>query len=656
MPKKIVFVVGCFLIFCILLLFYLKVSNETLTKAPTENATRNYKNQALAATFNDDVELTNKDKATALDCSLYLEAELFTVESREHYLNVIESTYKSYYDERLDEQVVDIISLRTGIGASLGRYLLNGREHPVGNPKFYSGKITEYSSRIIVSVNDFLEHRNIYKFVSAISTDSFSSNTVFYIKGEPHFLLGRLINSGIVNYNDIALLLEHGASVFLSDLVSATKIGLDVDTVSMMHAESRIVASSPIEHNGRKLSLLNYAIAYGHYELALYWLSAGSPVEPDKFALNGLDILVKYREEFTDEEIVDLSSQMLKAGFSPNSSKRRLELSKILSAAGIGQYNKLLQIAKKEPFQKEQSEIAAIMEREFYKSLIGERGIDTLCLSFIGRNVIEYALKRQKEEKPLAEEKHSVNSAVDVESNQVVSQTHSKSEAFQSIFDKQIHERKSLESLNIDAQTVKEELSNLREEHEEIASVYEIIKLAMNERWDEAFSAINKLNPATRKELYPALIDVAVSQKHNVTVVISLVELGGKPNESSILNIVKANNVEAAQYLLDKGLFINYLDPLGKGALAYSVEYKNLEIFHFLLENGVQVVDTTLGYDALDYALMDYDPHIYKDSFIRHLLFAGIEVEISHKQWLERLADTDLESYSHLINKYPILK
>lgn len=116
-----------------------------------------------------------------------------------------------------------------------------------------------------------------------------------------------------------------------------------------------------------------------------------------------------------------------------------------------------------------------------------------------------------------------------------------------------------------------------------------------------------------------------------------------------------SDGAELAKSLLPFGLDLNSKDDFGYSAVVNSVLNRSPNLLGMLIEQGVSVNESTLGFDALDFALRDFSVKKKNAFYIEILIKAGAKIAVSHKQWVEEKFHTDLESYSYLVNHYPEL-
>jgi hypothetical protein len=79
-------------------------------------------------------------------------------------------------------------------------------------------------------------------------------------------------------------------------------------------------------------------------------------------------------------------------------------------------------------------------------------------------------------------------------------------------------------------------------------------------------------------------------------------------------------------------------------------------MLNFLFEQGVEIDSDSLGFDALDIALQQFDLQTTKMKFVSRLMLAGAKVELSHKQIVDNMKINNIPAYVKLTSTYSELK
>ncbi|MCJ8272100.1 MAG: hypothetical protein MJK04_22225, partial [Psychrosphaera sp.] len=279
------------------------------------------------------------------------------------------------------------------------------------------------------------------------------------------------------------------------------------------------------------------------------------------------------------------------------------------------------------------------------------------CFKQLGKELTVYALKVIPSQKQPAK---PPKPAKEVETQSVLDALQTEQEAIaylgdaQSVGNKQAIEqfRKKKQQAMLDKYL--KQIENSASEQRLQATIKEIYELAYAGKWREAVTMSAQLE-IEQKEIYSALLMIAISTDADFAIVKSLLGQGGELSPNTISDLIKKNHVELTKALLPYGLDIGYVE-LDYSVLARSVEYRALDMLKFLISQDVPMDSDYYGFDALDVALKQFDLKKEGLAYVAALIEAGARVELSHQQIVERMSITDMQAYLTLISTYNELK
>ena len=182
--------------------------------------------------------------------------------------------------------------------------------------------------------------------------------------------------------------------------------------------------------------------------------------------------------------------------------------------------------------------------------------------------------------------------------------------------------------------------------------------------WDAALALAGQ-NPYG----YWAVLLVALGSNPSADALLAIVERnGGRLPEEAILDLAQNDRGEPtnmARLLEPYGLDAGYVDAEGRNAWSVLAKggwegARTVAFAEFLRAQAVPVKATAFGLDALDIVLLRLlkTPPISRETARMARLFinAGAEVELSHRQLVEAIADANAEAYRILVEAVPELR
>ena len=167
---------------------------------------------------------------------------------------------------------------------------------------------------------------------------------------------------------------------------------------------------------------------------------------------------------------------------------------------------------------------------------------------------------------------------------------------------------------------------------------------------------------------YEILLLLALNSNPSADALLAMVErAGGKLPEHAILDLVRNSSgqrTNMARLLAPYGLDAGFVDAEGGNAWSVLAEEgwdgeRTLAFAEFLRAQAVPVKATAFGLDALDIVLLRLlrVPRIPGETARMARLFidAGAEVELSHRQLVQAIADANANAYQALVDAVPEL-
>lgn len=567
-----------------------------------------------------------------------------------------------------NEYFIDYIAFNSGIGARNGRLMRDGYRASPKKPLYYEGDAFLAMSKEEAVASQFINNKNVFQLQQYLDSNPEFSRTYFAGEKHPVFFIGNLIEKDTKKRNElINLALDTNIEPTYADLAMATKDNIDLYLVEKMHRKSYLTANKILSAFGYKYSLATIAIAANNFELSIYWINEGSPLEPDEFALNALDLLFKYNKNFKKEEVLTLSKLMLEKGVYPNHSKTVESLKNIYSKDEFHLYeNNLKQTFKLSEFEKLQADkIIFQMQSEIIEEVVSFDPYSSsihpchgeLSKLILKKVAIHHRTKKQETPKKIAPQNISQKQDKLIEKAKLIYSNEEDIERFldpdNTIEGKSLVEHYRKQEISKKAREAREN-NNLDEQFGDIASLEDAIELAKQGRWGEAEKLLISLG-VNRSEALSILLSIALNTNASKDIIIQFMEEGASLQENAISILIARDDATLANALLPYGLNINYIDLLHYTPVINSVRLKAPNMLAFLIKNGSIINTNWSGFDALDFALQQFDIKVTKGYYVDTLLKSGANIEPSHKQWVEGKQSLDFDSYIYLISHYPEL-
>lgn len=202
----------------------------------------------------------------------------------------------------------------------------------------------------------------------------------------------------------------------------------------------------------------------------------------------------------------------------------------------------------------------------------------------------------------------------------------------------------------------------------------DVIDALAKGRWGEAIAMVDELAMA---ELYGSLLSTALSHGAEFEVIEALIERnGGALPPDAILMLASSKSEEAVEVLNELrsqyGLDIHFVNDYGMNAVSevtgnYWDTQTNLVVvdelvarwLKYLANNSVTMKPSEVGLDPLDTVLLEMLRRPFTNRpgvrVARFLIDHGALIELSHRELVEQIAQTDFSGYRHLVSEVPEL-
>lgn len=590
---------------------------------------------------------TSKD----IDCISFIETPIGSFEKKKaveiiDFLNELQNDYVS-------EDIIDMISLNSGIGLFNGRKLRHNFTIEYDKFPYYIGTLVKASKKEHEYLELLLNLNNTSKIIKAIEDQKVETQSLYQGKRHLVSLLGYFMESNFPEKNIIINKILHiHEEIFFSDIVIATKENLPIDIINKLYEQSNHSASKTFGERLVRHSLSTLALELGNYKLFKFWHEHGSSLTPDPFAPSPLDILIKNIDKFNKKEVNDLFKIFAKFNIKIRNKKTLSALNFILSKDDILQYKNILNITTHKVKFNEMKTAIILIDKLHAIILDGIVSFDLngkekhSCFNTLGRlityNIFNYIKKTD-----------SLYTPKQVKKNKIIKKTiklYDKTEEIES----HLNQYNGLDRKYLSLEYRKDNISRLIEKHDidqtingDISiTLSEIYRLAQLEQWDKAINLANDKIINTQEAINTLLI-IAFSTDAEFEIIQRLIDKGAELPQNLMFSLIAKDNIELTIKLKDYGIKLNFVDPLGNTSLMLAVKYKAFKMFNYLIEQGISINNTKDEFDALDIALIEYLPN--DTYYIEQLLIHGAEIKLSHKQLAKKIKQDDLPGYMQLL-------
>lgn len=578
-----------------------------------------------------------------------------------------------------DEFLLDNISIISRIGLFAGREMRDGYRINFKNPLFVTEQVKQASPDAKTLLRTLLNNNDYKELAQAVSSGKIPSNESYFGAAYRVFLIERILEAKLENAEHaIEPLLDEGVNVGYGDIIAAIRSDLSDKLVKKLFQHSRLNASTVLQKGTLFLSLTNIAIEQQRADLAQYFLEMGSPIAPDRFNHNALDLLAKHHDSLSPQQATTLFNAIYPVS---NTYHVRATPERLRNLLSDELKNKPLQAALPPELTALQSQQINQSVLTLYRvALTGIVAKSTLaqltdaCLAQHGQKVISKVMQadrnrrvEQAEQRKKAANQTPVTSA-DTQLNKlqaIQQQFTTPKEIEAALAPQQTLEQKRLvqryRSIEVEKKAKKilqeqasenQTTKNQAQQNEQL--MQQVYSLAQQNRWKEALQLLSKAEPL-EKEAATLLLSVAINTSADKAILLWLLNEGAQILPNAITGIVAIGDIDRAELLLKHGLDIHYIDPLNRNALFTAVTVNNIDMLRWLLRKGISLQPEQVGLDVLDHALLSYAQNRTQLAMLSAIIEAGITIETSHQEIVAGMVPNQLNRYTPLINLHPEL-
>lgn len=574
--------------------------------------------------------------------------------------------------------VVDRVFIASGVGLYPGRVFTS----PVAfrfQPEFAIDEAQIMDQTAQHKLNELLLENNVKGLKSFLETMKTKNTFVVPTKNEFQYLLGFLLLNFSETNAVVDAYLESNLVIKFPDLIVASQLGIELEYLSRLYEHSGLDAGQVLANYGVISSLVLESLKQRKYVQASYWMDMGSPVTPDSFHDNALDVLMKVAPEPVDEAWTTMVIDILETGSSPYWPASIKKLNNLLAPHEVGRYKGQIKRYQNN-MSTEQKRQAKSITQTLHQEILQKSNRFTVeplsdkCLGVVAKKLIaglvrfEFQTRREAREQRRQESKDKKLERKNIEQERIDAliaeaedKFSSKEEIEQFLGGEQLVENKRtvekyrLKTYVDDTKLLAQQFPQAEPIAEDVRETIDrIMELANEGKWEEAI-ALLKQQDIQPQQLLDTLMIVAIYSPPDLAIIRQLLDEGANIPEDAINWLARKNDVERAKLMLPYGLKLY----IRKGHLSSSIlaiKSKSFDILKFMLENGVSLDANDMGMDELDYALINYTRDVNGKRFINLLFEHGAKVENSHRQLVEDIQRKDFVAHANLIADWPQLR
>ena len=308
---------------------------------------------------------------------------------------------KAHYSQKVNaETVMDRIFIGSGVGLYRGRLLASNKNLKAA-PPFTDQDGIMIESTHQFTLNDIIADNDIGKMKWLFGEVNQQAPSV--IVGNQGFV--HLFGFLLINTNSQQQVIDGYLSANLPvtylDLVIASQLGVSTDNLNRLYQQSGLDASKRLKYLGTYTSLALESLKALKYQQAKFWLSLGSPMAPDSFHNNALDVLVINAPTDLDETWFDMAEYLLTQKLSPYWPANIKKLKSLVGDEIYARYQ-----AQLRPFQQgltnRQLQQAKIEIDKIHQQALASADItlqqtpaNSLCALYAGKYLVSIAMRKK---------------------------------------------------------------------------------------------------------------------------------------------------------------------------------------------------------------------------------------------------------------------
>ncbi|MFT4929786.1 MAG: hypothetical protein ACI8WB_005921, partial [Phenylobacterium sp.] len=446
----------------------------------------------------------------------------------------------------VSENVLDRVAIDTSIGLFRGRNLRHGSADDLKKPFYYEGEVFFAKPGVYLKLRKQLEAGEFSEIVKSVKAKVYDPNAYYVGKLKMAPLLSFILE--FAHDNQVVLideLIDSGIAVTYLDLVTVTRLNMPEATVNRLYLSSDLQADKLLKKFGKYTSLALLAIQANNTQLARYWINMGSPLQPDLFYDNGLDLLVKSSDGFSQAALDSLFEQMMLKGIVPYWPATYKKLAGIISPTLFNQYkNKLIKTTG--PLSLLQlKEVQSIVHRIHTNVLDGvvnfELGTqpEHQCFTRLAKKLTKFAMRKKPKKKPI-KHKPEIDNDEKIAKMTIAEQIAKAKNLFSKDQDIEawlaqeqgLENKQAVESFR--RQQTAELAKAFRQQFEGSSSfvqaqtsMTQMYQLANDGKWQEAVNMLNQLD-ITDEDAITTLLVLALNSKADFATIKQLLDKGAK--------------------------------------------------------------------------------------------------------------------------------
>jgi hypothetical protein len=656
-----------------LIVGYFIIGIKTVTDSPLTQNTSDKLEKTTVDLANQVIEIQDKTAPVAQECQTAFKVGHDRAAWQRSKMAMIESWLIGLDEQGVDEAILDEVAISSGIGLFVGRIIRSNAINTAIKPPYYTQEASMATPQEYALLNSKLKTGDFDGLAKAIFDKKLRASAYYPSATDTHFLFGYILDNDISHAKKVVdKLLDSDFLVQYSDLATATALNMPLELLKNLYSSSGLDANKILRRFGQYRSLAIIALDLNHVDLANFWIDQGSPLQPDPFDSNALDILGYNGSQLSQAERDTLFEKIAKVDVIPNWRSTFKDLQNQITPSIFKQYadkmNRQNTVLAPLALNKAQSLVHEIHQQVLTNAVDFE--LDTKpeheCFTLLGVKLTQVVFQSTPSPE-ISEEQAPSDAIVVVQPTSFDSEIAQAKEMFKDERDviAALGEEQGLANKQAIAQYQKQQMAERVKEmmakfnsdpnkDKTLAAISKIYELARKGQWNEALPLFEQLK-VPNSELLTTLLMIALDTQTEFGVIKALLERGAELLPNAIERLITTDDVEMAQKLLPYGLDIHGV-VLGYSPLARCVKAKSLNMLKFLLRQGVVIDSHLYGFDALDIALQQFDLQKEGLVYVDTLIGAGATVELSHKQIVSQMSVNNMEAFLKLTSRYSELR
>lgn len=571
-----------------------------------------------------------------------------------------------------DETIIDHISTKAGFSVTDARTMRNGYTLPITQPLYTQTEVSSAGQKQWFRKTRRIRNKEFGLLLTDLNQKILPGDKWYWSQNRAVFIYQWVMGASLNNEQKHGLLrgmLKLDIPVYASDLAAATAANIPVDIVQSMYQASDVDAVQRLHHGPDHRSFTLGAMVAQNVPLTEFWLEQGSSAHPDPYKGNGLDILARFNDQLSQQQINRLYQLISPEVDGVVHFANLSRLAKLVSPEVLQQHPLSHRPLPPSPeldlssfiFQLQQMIIQSIL-------FLPVTELSPECQNQLAHQFSGYIFKHTQAMKKQQDE--DINRSVKEQIKQqkqhkdaLIAEAEGLFSAQENI-EKHLAPNSSLESKELLAyyrhKLLEQEIAAQQEQTQATSpdnnqSFNELYELAKQGSWQQVMEKLSTIEPSRRQEIATSMLFIPVFHNFEPWAVRGLFDAGATlPGEFMAL-LLMTNKVPLAKLLLPYGLDIHSPTSRGQTPVSQAASTGEVEMLHWLIKEGSSVLPQTNGFDALDRALRSQSPQQDKLTMIRLLLDQGIHIVDSHRQIVASFKPYRQQEYQAIIEQFPQL-